>query len=592
MDGFGSVSVEELAVSKVKDILLTTGKIDPRITDGDKSISWDGEIILYKDKSFSKNAFSDAIPVQVKGVSVKEFKSNISIGLADMINYKKKDRILYFVVQFKSATVFKIFCAPMANWDIHNFIKKCGKKKSMQYRFDELSVQPEEVLKYIIHFSVESQKQKTLIDNVWCLDDLKSLKIKGNISFSITTKGNSLKDFFDTLREEKPYVYLTNTDGIQYPIDRIEENLKLAVCKNIDPPIYLDDKKIHEHCTIKYLSEKEYELSIGNNINVYVKGDSIESKLTYRISGSLNDRIDVLILIIGALENRISYENTTIHFGDDPYKNDTLQCLKNKLEFYINVKKLFNEIGIKKELDFEQCNDEDYKKLYEFYKSELYDEVVNLTIPTDGISNAYLKIGNLNILCYCINYCNGKSKVFSIFKKNYLKFKMDFDGNCLPVSKYALLLRVEGNAFEKIDNIVYDDLVEDLPKYHSTIQCLEMTNQIMLMLLNYYDKTNELESLNTCLRIANKLKEDAPKNILYKLNEFQIRKRLNEIEEDDVLQLVNIRDNADDEQIKWACSILLDSKSEAQLYFKRLPIEQQQDIKSYLIYNLYKQLIQ
>lgn len=60
-----------------------------------------------------------------------------------------------------------------------------------------------------------------------------------------------------------------------------------------------------------------------------------------------------------------------------------------------------------------------------------------------------------------------------------------------------------------------------------------------------------------------------------------------ELAQEQIKELIEIRDNTDDIMIKCSISILLDSKDK-EFYFNELNEDQQKIFMSYPIYNLYK----
>ncbi|MDR0966561.1 MAG: hypothetical protein LBM75_08710 [Myxococcales bacterium] len=67
---------EKKGINFLKENLLKTGMIDPRINDTDKEISWDGELYVYDDKEHfgEKTHLSGRIPIQIKSTNIKKPK--------------------------------------------------------------------------------------------------------------------------------------------------------------------------------------------------------------------------------------------------------------------------------------------------------------------------------------------------------------------------------------------------------------------------------------------------------------------------------------------------------------------------------------
>ena len=61
-----SVVIEEKAVLTLKDVLFNTELVKPNIPVNDKTLSWDGELMLFRTREFKKTNLIGRIPVQVK----------------------------------------------------------------------------------------------------------------------------------------------------------------------------------------------------------------------------------------------------------------------------------------------------------------------------------------------------------------------------------------------------------------------------------------------------------------------------------------------------------------------------------------------
>ena len=70
------------------------------------------------------------------------------------------------------------------------------------------------------------------------------------------------------------------------------------------------------------------------------------------------------------------------------------------------------------------------------------------------------------------------------------------------------------------------------------------------------------------------------------INKLQLVKRKGFLQEKDIIKLEKIEADTNDDMVKCAVNILIDNKRMAQKLISLLPIEQQNLIKSYPIFNL------
>lgn len=86
--------------------------LKPNIPDGDKGISFDGDIEVFKDFSESVESLIGKVPVQVKGTLVEEFTTGprkFRIDMEHLKNYLNSQGVLYFVVEIKKMENLRFF---------------------------------------------------------------------------------------------------------------------------------------------------------------------------------------------------------------------------------------------------------------------------------------------------------------------------------------------------------------------------------------------------------------------------------------------------------------------------------------------------
>ena len=124
--------IEGNAVDYVKLALRATGIIDPYIKEADKTPSWDGELFVYNSDNFNKSNLKSIIPVQVKGRSFKKYRNTFQVELSDLINYKKRQNVIYFLVQFVG-TEYKIYYTKLKQ-DINRLIAIKDESKALDIK--------------------------------------------------------------------------------------------------------------------------------------------------------------------------------------------------------------------------------------------------------------------------------------------------------------------------------------------------------------------------------------------------------------------------------------------------------------------------
>lgn len=96
--------IEELAVMEVRSLFLdNSSKLSPKISEGDKGISFDGNVILFSDDEMTKKNYLSSLPIQVKGrevVSFSEGKAKFyKFDLETFENFQLEDGTIVFLVE-------------------------------------------------------------------------------------------------------------------------------------------------------------------------------------------------------------------------------------------------------------------------------------------------------------------------------------------------------------------------------------------------------------------------------------------------------------------------------------------------------------
>ncbi len=111
-----SENIEQLAVIRVTEYFAQSENMIAHIFSGDKELSWDGHLYIYKSNdTHNKANLLYKIPLQVKGKECKDGKNLYSypIEISDLKNYRNNGGCLYFVVGlFKDN--YKIFYQELA----------------------------------------------------------------------------------------------------------------------------------------------------------------------------------------------------------------------------------------------------------------------------------------------------------------------------------------------------------------------------------------------------------------------------------------------------------------------------------------------
>lgn len=110
-------------------------KIKAEITEGDKGISLDGDLHVFKDNSCTVKSFLGKVPVQVKGTHVEEFavgNRTFSLSIDHYRNYYNSFGAVLLVVEILETGQTKIFYKQLLAKELNVIINEYGKKKGQK----------------------------------------------------------------------------------------------------------------------------------------------------------------------------------------------------------------------------------------------------------------------------------------------------------------------------------------------------------------------------------------------------------------------------------------------------------------------------
>lgn len=121
--------IEKIAVDEVSSLFNKYSmNIDPNIEKGDRGISFDGNMVVFSEDSFTKKTYQNSIPVQVKGTTVEEFDTMCAkyneFDYDTYKNFQLEDGVVVFLVQILKSNprVTKIFYKFLSSDEIERIL--------------------------------------------------------------------------------------------------------------------------------------------------------------------------------------------------------------------------------------------------------------------------------------------------------------------------------------------------------------------------------------------------------------------------------------------------------------------------------------
>lgn len=590
-------------VEAVNIVIKQINKCDilfAEITTNDKTPSWDGDIYVYKDGNHSKSNMLGTVPVQVKGhieSALNKDSINYQIEISDLNNYKNDKGVMYFVVYFDNDKYehYKIYYTSLVPCDIIEILGKCN--ENCQTKVVELVAFPEDNIAYIkskcINFINDSRKQVSMISVKLNSSSLTNEELKNIEYFNITfmAPAENPKEY---IFKEKHRIYCVQKKlSLDIPMEQVQIT---ALKKNIKGSVYVDSEKFYENFSIEHELNKA-SILIGNSIKIEhnVNIDDLTYQMHYEELGGLDERIKTIKFILKLKETKkmflgeIGINLDTLEIAEEHIKN-----IQERLNFLEMIKKVLQYYKVNKEIVFTDFSEKSINTVYELYTIIKNGNEINYEHNTI-LPPLHIKyISNIGIPLVNLTKDQKKYRIFNFFDipKDYEFNIKNENGEQVQASRFLLL---KYNHYEKISNIDYEILEQDLIGVPYSKIYAEMLNMELLNIILAYDKNNEKKLLILALKVSEYLIDNDKDQESYTtniLNHLQIIFRQRKLNDKEIEILRNIRQNNKDNVVLLAVSILYNSKEDAIYYFNLISEEQKIEFQKYPINNLRKKLLE
>jgi len=594
-------STELLGVAAVINSLALTDYLDPHISEGDKEPSYDGYVYLGKKKSQGLRR----VHVQVKGTNTSDMSNEYithPVQISDLKSYLYNGGSIYFVVQVDENNAKKIYYADLLPVKINQLLeetekgKKSVKKPVKSIKLKLFPTDKKDIIQIFTSFYANSKKQYSFTGvKLPSLEELKGQNIK-NLELAVSGYGFNSSDPLDALfnKDNEFYYYVNFSDSlIPQPLKYFQINVEQA-STNIDMPVLINGKKYYDKATFIRLQDKTV-LKIGQSLSIEDFLEKGISTISYKPSDSLHHRSKDLSFMLNALEHQ-SFTIGDISFPLAPSEKDLKKFNvaegKNYLEFLEKVIHVFNMLDVKEDILISSLTETDEKNLHILI--DAFSDKKPIRFEKGNFSPTFnMKIGNINLALSAVPAGENSYVLYDFFKTKHESYFKNDDGEKYPISQYAILKRDD---YIKLSNLNCEVLLSSFQDIKHNQHNYAMANNTLLELLAAYDKIGDSKIclLETAKAFAEWLiKEtgiDLPDEIR-KLNYFQVVKRerlLNQNEKECIHKILE-NDTAGSD-ILVGGYLLLGNQDMAEIHFKKLPKDIQQNLKNYPIYRFWNSL--
>ncbi|WP_156323199.1 hypothetical protein [Exiguobacterium acetylicum] len=577
--------IEKRAVSAIDNLcdLDSQYRLNSRIPVGDKEISYDGNIEVFKDNTRTKLSFLFKVPVQVKGTEVKNFSKDYAsfrkLTRKDLKVYLRGNGVLFFLVEQDKydRRNNKIFCYPLLPIKIIELLEL--KQETYTLKCTHISDDGESLFNYCIYFKENSDRQAQITNREYFSNfDFKSF-IDKKTPIKISVVGQpSINAFFSPFKQ----LYFSDK-GLERPIHNVEiQSISSAekISFNHQGIVYSLDKKITE-------SKNQTEVIIGNAFHIISKFNE-PNKINLSIntnSSSLVDKKYTLLFLktliavkeIGGKEKK-GYEEI-IYYLERVVENHQ----KIYTFFSLNEDKKINldsnDQTVTLLLFIIEANDEFFTQLSNsgFYSFPFGDIQLNVSIDieektlypafsqkVEDLYGIYIE----NVSSISSDDPLTTSLYFSLFKELPLDSTIHEDLNSSRVIR----------SFKKNSDFNNEDIAS-------------MINLVVLNCIKKYDISKDVKYLEIAKGLTDELENKHPQEPIFIINSAQIEFRINngKLTENTIVKLITLKSlHVDKVDVQVAISILLKEDNAARILFSLLKRDEKDSFSNYPIFYLAK----
>ncbi|QQZ61567.1 hypothetical protein JI735_02035 [Paenibacillus sonchi] len=591
--------IERLAIDAIRsEANRPEACLLPEISEGDKRVSFDGEISVFEDSSGKIETFLGKVPVQVKGKQVEIFTEGIrtfSLSLKHFRNYYRHSGVLLFVVEIKEEGQVKIFYKHLLPKELSSIMKVYSEKKKQGSRRVELRSLQETNLKDVCRKFLSEQKLQplTLIESSKYQEE--SFERFGIHSLTYEPSNEATNNLFEH-------------DFILYGIDKdvmIPLNLgRISVLRNTSQEELNVDGKTHKFITKNIIKEHVTIREFDDALRVIYDNE------TYQVTFTLLNFVSVAVQIrvLAFLKDFFSESHMEENLDNfrDPKVIKWIEDVNHLHSLMLDVQKIYKSLNIPEDVIIKQIDP--HKSIYEQFEHlvELYhfNKMEGFSSLKNDISRLInYRVGDKLFILYYQPLEH--KKIVDAFNPAVSKIELLLSKNDIDeIYKHSFYIQLDKNSLSfglNVDFQMLKDSFDDFDPYINEVVS-PYTNTFYLRCINAYDVSNRTELLDIAEHILKKYYKSTQYNpssidaAIVKINELQIlARRVSGLSEGDFEELISIKNRFSFNEWKslhFSCNVLLGNKIEARYAFQKLGNEKQNDLQNYPIYYLYNQLCQ
>lgn len=584
MSDYASRTIEKLAVNEVERYFQYSKIVSTFIQDGDREPFFDGHLYLYAAGGRDNEHYTGRIAVQVKGENLGQFTNGVYSYPIEMTALKAylHEGIAYFVVQ-EVKQKKKLYYRLLTPVELRTLVRKKDGQKTVNVRLKQAydrDLKKMEVA--LLQFDMDCKKQVSYAEAPTF--DFKEWEKLGIHKFSIDlTVLDKKTSFLQEVTTKPIFLYADMPGGAKIPLGDGPANI--ALMREVEQPVIVGKRKFYNKVKTT-MQNGMLTMQVGACFTITLD----PSRKNKKVSMSIKRGAKILKEVINEAEFLLALkEKKVIHIGaltlpiPFPDDNEVTKGIEEYLVAWHKLDEVLDKMHCNKDLDMSMVKKADEKTIEIIIDVIGEGNVRSLKDVTSGINNIHL--ANLNLWFLIYKDDEGKHIIKNFFDHSVgYKAEYKYPEGLLKESIYSWFDRQK---LLDCDNFPYCDVIpsyEELKNENPHIY--ERGNFFLLELIAAYDRTEDEVKKKVMYEAALKINEwltngDAPESrIVHLLNKYQILKRSPGLSEEQKDELKKIQlENANDEQIAYAASLLLEDRPSIEYYWNRIDKDTQKEYK-------------
>lgn len=577
--------IEESATTALKAALLRCPILDSYIDSNDKTPSWDGTVFVYKSEETKKENLAGRVPIQIKGTEkvIVSDTATFSCSVADLNNYYKDGGCVFFLISVDlSSGNSRIFYKTLLVVDLDKIIKGAGKQKTSTIHLNLFPTEANEISSIFMEFTDNVHKQMGFIGKD--IPTFESLEANGaeitSLTFTASGIGLTLDEIPKFLSTHDFYLY-AKVKGldVDVPIDKVTNAI---VSKPVDGEVRVRERCFFPAYRVVYENGKPL-IRIGKGISVALKAEDNRITVHTDRPDTLSDFIIEADFFVELVEQgELTLNGVTIPINGASLAD--LQERKKTLEYWKDVKKMLDYLGVTEELLLNDLSENDEKNLRNFTGAVLYNRKIGFpNMEQDQFYGAF-KIANLVIWIWAKRQSDGMYSIDSFFKLHQIALFTEDDVDLKKPIQASQFVLFDKKGLVHISNMDYEMVYSGITQTPPSAEYCTKVNFLVLDMIGAYDEQAKHDE--KLLDLAEKICEWLmsiesmidPEILL--LNKIQITKRRRTLSMSEIVDLAKLTESKYPPATRCGAYLLMDADKEAQECFDELsPIAQEEFIK-------------